>query len=168
VQAINSFVQRLALDRHRITEFYDRVFVSACAPNFAVGNEAAPNFSSVYQWAVVFDRDIRQRDALFDLGSLAYVRQVQIILCRSDLAKAGNGETKKKRLKRDCFHIVAVTVPKFSILRYQIICGFQEYGLILADRRSMQKAAAIFALVISSEVETSLEIADTRVIRRIS
>jgi hypothetical protein len=63
---------------------------------------------------------------------------------------------------------VAVTVPKFSILRYQIICGFQEYGLILADRRSMQKAAAIFALVMSSEVETSLEIADMRVIRRIS
>jgi hypothetical protein len=117
---------------------------------------------------VVFDRDIRQRDALFDLGSLAYVRQVQIILCRSDLAKAGNGETKKKRLKRDCFHIVAVTVPKFSILRYQIICGFHEYGLILADRRSMQKAAAIFALVMSSEVETSLEIADMRVIGRIS
>ena len=70
---------------------------------------------------MVFDRDVRQGDALFDLGSLADIRQVQIVLRGSDLAKAGNGETKNKRLKRDCFHIVAVTLPRFSILCYQII-----------------------------------------------
>jgi len=37
------------------------------------------------------------------------------------LAEPGNGETKNKRLKHGCFHIVAVTLPRFSILRYQII-----------------------------------------------
>jgi hypothetical protein len=42
-------------------------------------------------------------------------------LCGSDLGKSDNGETKNKRLKRDCFHIVAVTLPRFSMLRYQII-----------------------------------------------
>ena len=104
MQTINSFSQRLPLHRNWIAEFNRRVFVSARAPNFAVRNEAAPNFSSVHQWAMVFDRDIRQRDALFDLGSLADIRQVQIVLRGSDSAKSDNGETKNKRLKRDCFH----------------------------------------------------------------
>src|SRR5215471_11195698 len=70
---------------------------------------------------MVIDCDIRQCDALFDLRSLAGIRQLQIALCESDLAEAGNSETKDKRLKRDCFHIVAVTLPRFSVLRYQII-----------------------------------------------
>ena len=69
---------------------------------------------------MVFHRNVRQADALFDLRSLADIRQ-GYVLRGSDLAKTGNGETKNKRLKRDCFHIVAVTLPKFSILRYQII-----------------------------------------------
>src|SRR6516164_2147774 len=70
---------------------------------------------------MVIDCDIRQRNALFDLRSLAGIRQLQIALCESHLAEAGNSETQNKRLKRDCFHIVAVTLPRFSILRYQII-----------------------------------------------
>src|SRR5215469_12712486 len=70
---------------------------------------------------MVFDADVRQRNALFDLRSLAEVRQLQIALCKSDLGEASNSETQNKRLKRDCFHIVAVTLPRFSILRYQII-----------------------------------------------
>ena len=121
MQTINSFRERLPFHRNVIAEFNYCVFVSARAPNFAIRNEAAPNFSPVHQWAVVFDRDIRQRNALFGLGSLADIRQLQIALCESDLAKTDNGETKNKRLKRDCFHIVAVTLPRFSILRYQII-----------------------------------------------
>jgi hypothetical protein len=70
---------------------------------------------------MVIDCDIRQRNALFDLGSLADIRRLQIALCESDLAEPENGETKSEWLKRDCFHIVAVTLPRFSILRYQII-----------------------------------------------
>jgi hypothetical protein len=42
-------------------------------------------------------------------------------LCKSDLAETDDGETKSEWLKRDRIHIVAVTVPRFSILRYQII-----------------------------------------------
>ena len=53
---------------------------------------------------MIFDRDVRQRDALFDLRSLADIRQVQIVLCRNGPAKSENGETKNKRLKRNCFH----------------------------------------------------------------
>src|SRR5439155_27323324 len=79
----------------------------------AVRNDPTPNFSSVHQRPMVLDRDVSQRDALFYLGSLAYVRKVQIVLRGSDLAKTDDGETKNKRLKRDCFHIVAVTVPEF-------------------------------------------------------
>src|SRR5439155_23082200 len=101
---IGSFVQRLPLHRNRIAEFNGGVFVSSDAPNFAVRNETTPNFPPIHQWAMVFDHDIRQRDALFDLGGLADIRQVQIVLSGSDLAKTGNGETKNKRLKRDCFH----------------------------------------------------------------
>ncbi len=126
MQTINSFRERLAFHRNCIAEFNRRVFVSARAPNFAVRNEATPNFSPVHQRAVVFDRDIRQRNALFGLGSLANIGQLQIALCGSDLAEPENGETKSEWLKRDCFHIVAVTLPKFSILRYQIIHRFQN------------------------------------------
>jgi len=121
MQPINSFRERLPLHRNWIAEFNRRVFVSAGAPNFAIRNEAAPNFSPVSPMAVVFDRDIRQRNSLFGLGSLADIRQLQIALCESDLAEPENGETKSEWLKRDCFHIVAVTLPRFSILRYQII-----------------------------------------------
>lgn|SRR6516162_8396076 len=53
---------------------------------------------------MVFDRDVRQRDALFDFGSLADVGQVQIVLCRNGLGKPKDGETKSKRRKRNCFH----------------------------------------------------------------
>ena len=96
MQTINSFRERLPFHRNVIAEFNRRVFVSARAPNFAVRNEAAPNFSPVHQWAVVFDRDIRQRNALFGLGSLADIRQLQIALCGSDLAEPDNGETKSE------------------------------------------------------------------------
>src|SRR5262245_6455317 len=72
---------------------------------------------------MVIDRDICQRSALLDLGSLADIRQLQIALCGSDLAEPDNGETKSEWLKRNCIHIVAVTLPRFSILRYQIIHG---------------------------------------------
>src|SRR5439155_22767841 len=107
--------------RNVIAEFHRRVLVRAGPPNFAVRNEATPNFPPVNQWAMIVDLNIGQSDALFDLGSLADVRQVQIILCGSDLAERDNGETKSEWLERDCFHIVAVTLPRFSILRYQII-----------------------------------------------
>src|SRR5262249_3958591 len=96
----------------------------ARAPDFAIRNEAAPNFSPVHQWAMVIDGDVRQRNALFHLGSLADIRQLQIALCGGDLAEPDNGETKSKWLKHDCLHIVAVTLPRFSILRYQIIRRF--------------------------------------------
>ena len=141
MQTINSFRERLPLHRNCIAEFNRRVFISACAPDFAVRNEAAPNFSPVHQWAMVFDRDIRQRNALFGLGSLADIRRLQIALCESDLAEPDNGETKSEWLKRDCIHIVAVTLPRFSILRYQIIHRFQNYRLILPIRRSMPKSS---------------------------
>jgi hypothetical protein len=75
---------------------------------------------------MVIDSNIRQRDALFDVCSLADVRQLQITLRGSDLEEAGNSETRNKRLKRDYFHIVAVTLPRFSILRYQIIHSCPE------------------------------------------
>jgi hypothetical protein len=121
MQTINSFRERLPFHRNCITEFNRRVFVSARAPNFTIRNEAAPNFAPVHQWAVVFDCDIRQRNALFGFGSLADIRQLQIALRESDLAEPEDGETKSEWLKRDCFHIVAVTLPRFLILRYQII-----------------------------------------------
>ena len=73
---------------------------------------------------MVIDRNIRQGDALFDLGSLADIRQLQIALCGNGPAKSENGETKSKWLKRKCFHIVAITLPRFSALRYQIIANF--------------------------------------------
>jgi hypothetical protein len=53
---------------------------------------------------MVFDRDVRQRDALFNLGSLADLRQIQIVLRKNALSNAENGDTKNKRRKRDCFH----------------------------------------------------------------
>ena len=53
---------------------------------------------------MVFDRDIGQRDALFDLGSLAHIRQVQIVLSANGPANSENGEPKSKRLKRNSFH----------------------------------------------------------------
>src|SRR6516164_10675108 len=83
---------------------------------------------------MVIDCDIRQRNALFDLRSLAGIRQFQIALCESDLAEAGNSETQNKRLKCDCFHIVAVTLPRFSILRYQIIHRFSEPSIDPPDQ----------------------------------
>ena len=53
---------------------------------------------------MIFDCDIRQRDPLFDLGGLAGLRQVQIILCGGVLAKANNGKTANKQLDRNGFH----------------------------------------------------------------
>ena len=53
---------------------------------------------------MVFDRDIGQSDALFDLGGLADIGQVQVGLCRNGAGKSEHGETKNKRLKRDRFH----------------------------------------------------------------
>ena len=46
---------------------------------------------------MVFDRNIRQRNALFHFCSLADVRQVQIVLCRNAPGKSENGETKSDR-----------------------------------------------------------------------
>ena len=143
MQTINSFRQRLPFHRNCIAEFNRRVFVSARAPNFAIRNEAAPNFSPVHQWAVVFDRDIRQRNALFGLGSLADIRQLQIALCESDLAEPENGETKSEWLKRDCFHIVAVTLPRFSILRYQIIHRCSKPSIDPATTMSLSQPGKI-------------------------
>ena len=53
---------------------------------------------------MVIDGNIRQGDALFDLGSLAGIRQLQIALCGNSPAKSENGETKSKWLKGECFH----------------------------------------------------------------
>jgi hypothetical protein len=53
---------------------------------------------------MVLDRNIRQADALFDLGSLADIRQVQIALCGNGPAESKNSETKSEWLKRKCFH----------------------------------------------------------------
>src|SRR5258705_13010070 len=88
---------------------------------------------------MVIDRNIRQRNALFGVGSLADIRQLQIALCGSDLAEPDNGETKSEWLKRDCFHIVAVILLRFFILPSQIITRFQNNLLILPIRRSMPK-----------------------------
>ena len=104
MQAIGSFGQRFSLHRNRITEFDRGIFIRTRAPDFAVRHEAAPNFPSVHQWPMVIKRDVRQRDALFDLGSLAYIRQVQIVLCEDRRSNCKNGYTKNKRLKRNCFH----------------------------------------------------------------
>src|SRR6516165_440153 len=123
MQPVSSLIQRLALDRDRTAEFNRRVFIRARAPDFAVRNEATPNFSPFHQRAMVIDIDIRQRNALFDLGSLAGIRELQITLCGRDLAEPDDGETESEWLKRDCIHIVAFTLPRFSILRYQIIRG---------------------------------------------
>src|SRR6185369_8525299 len=123
MQAVKTLGERLPLHRNIIAEFNRRVFISACAPYFAVGDKSTPNFSPVHQWAMVVDCDIRQRNALFNLGSLADIRRLQIALCESDLSEPDNGETKSEWLKRNCIHIVAVTLPRFSILRYQIIHG---------------------------------------------
>jgi hypothetical protein len=60
-------------------------------------------------------------------------------LCESDLAEPENGETKSEWLKRDCFHIVAVTLPRFSILRYQIITSSFRMWIRLLIRRSMSE-----------------------------
>src|SRR5262249_48337406 len=90
--------------RNIIAEFYRRVFVRARAPNFAIRNQPAPNFSPVHQWAMVFDRDIRQRDALLVLGSLADIRQLQIALCKDRGANSGGGEINGKQLKHGYFH----------------------------------------------------------------
>src|SRR5215475_2414201 len=121
MQPVSSLIQWLALDRDRTAEFNRRVLVRAGPPDLAVRNQATPNFSPVHQWAMVIHCDIRQRNALFDLGSLADVGHLQIALCDGDLAEPDYGETKSEWLKRDCIHIVAVTIPGFSILRYQII-----------------------------------------------
>src|SRR5689334_9188218 len=121
MQTIKPLGERLPLHRNIIAEFNRCVFVRSRTPDFAVRNECAPDFSPVYQWTMVINFDVRQRDALFDLGSLADIRRLQIALCECDLAEPDNGETKSEWLKLDCIHIVAVTVPRFSILRYQII-----------------------------------------------
>jgi len=64
---------------------------------------------------MIFDRDVRQRDLLFHLGSLADVRQVQIVLRENGPAKSQDGEAKNKRLKRDCFHNVALPFSDFRL-----------------------------------------------------
>jgi hypothetical protein len=53
---------------------------------------------------MVLDRNVGERDALFNLRSLADVRQVQIVLCENDPAEPENREAKNKRLERNCFH----------------------------------------------------------------
>ena len=53
---------------------------------------------------MVVDRNIRQGDALFDLGRLAGIRKIQIVLRGNGAAKSENSETKSKWLKRKCFH----------------------------------------------------------------
>src|SRR5205809_1619953 len=98
MQPINSFGQRLALHRNRIAELNSRVFIRAHAPDFSVRHETAPNFPAIHQRAMVFDRDIGQRDALFDLGSLADISQLQIVLCKNSSAKCKTDESKSKRL----------------------------------------------------------------------
>src|SRR5215471_276109 len=102
MQTIKPFGQRLAFHRNVTTEFNRRVLVRARPPDFAVRNEGAPNFSPVHQGAMVVDRDIRQRNALFNFGSLADVGHLQVALCESDLAEPDDGETKSEWLKRDC------------------------------------------------------------------
>ena len=44
MQAINTLGERLALHRNIIAEFNRRVFISACSPDFAVGNKSHPKF----------------------------------------------------------------------------------------------------------------------------
>ena len=129
MQPISSFIERLPFHRNWISEFNGRVFIRARAPDFSIWNEAAPNFSPIHQRAMVFNRNIRQRDALFDLGSLADVRQVQIVLCGYDLANPDNGKTKKKDLSVMVFIDLPITLLRFSILRYQIFQGFSALAV---------------------------------------
>src|SRR6266699_4818354 len=119
MQTINSFGQRLSLHRNRIAEFDRCVFIRARAPNFAVRNEASPNLSSVHQRSMVFDCNIRQGDTLFDLRSLADIRQVQIVLCKNGSSYSKKRETKGKWLERECFHNFACDWRiHFSDFRY--------------------------------------------------
>src|SRR5262249_11096678 len=104
MQTINSFIEGLPLHRNRVAELNGGVFICARAPNFAVRNESAPNFPSVHQWSMILDRDVRQRDALLYLCSLADVRQIQIVLRKDGCAKSGGGEINGKQLKRRYFH----------------------------------------------------------------
>src|SRR5207248_5667727 len=102
MQSISSFGQRLPLHRNRIAEFNCCVFIRARAPNFAVRNEATPNFSSVHQRSMVLDCNIRQGNALLDLGGLADIGQVQIVLGKSGPGQSKNGNTESSWL--GCFH----------------------------------------------------------------
>jgi hypothetical protein len=77
VQAINSPGQLLAFHCHRIGEFDRRVFIGARAPHLTVGHKAAPDFSALYQRAMVIDGDVSNADSLDDLCMLAVTRQIK-------------------------------------------------------------------------------------------
>src|SRR6266404_5665616 len=77
---------------------------------------------------MVGDGNVSKGNALLDLGRLADIGQVQIVLSKSGPGQSKNGNTKSKRLKRECFHNFAcgwaITLVRFSALRYQIITRF--------------------------------------------
>jgi hypothetical protein len=108
---------------------------------------------------MVIDSDIRQRNALFDLSSLTDIRRLQIALCKSDLAEPDDGETKSEWLKRDCIHIVAVTLPRFSILRYQIIHRPSKPWIVIPSEveESLDDFSGVADARISRDVSTSLD-----------
>jgi hypothetical protein len=77
---------------------------------------------------MVGDGNVSKGNALLDLGGLADIGQVQIVLSKSGPGQSKNGNTKSKKLKRECFHNFAcgwaITLVRFSALRYQIITRF--------------------------------------------
>src|SRR6185437_10951489 len=64
VQTVGSGRERLALHRDRRVESDGGVLIRARAPYLVVGHEAAPDLATVYQWAVVDERDVGEADAL--------------------------------------------------------------------------------------------------------
>ena len=94
VEAVRPFRERLTFDRDRVAYINGCVFIRARAPDFA---EAAPDFATVHEWAVISDFDVGQSNALLGDSELTDVGQVEI-------SPDGGPERKNCKQNSDAFH----------------------------------------------------------------
>ena len=54
--------------------------IRTCSPDLPKWHESTPDFTAVYQWPVISDRDVGNTEALLHLRSLAGEWQIEVSL----------------------------------------------------------------------------------------
>src|SRR4051812_20498311 len=121
MQAVCPFRQRLPLYRNCVRDVESRILVSARSPDLSIRNKGPPDFTAVCQWPMIRNRNIRERDPLFNQRALADVRQVKVVLRRSSERGSARHEKKSSERKSGKFHRAKELTLRFARIRFGLL-----------------------------------------------